>query len=390
MVTGTAVLLQQLDPTITPAEIMQLMQDGGVYVADNSSDAAITGIAGYKRLDIFNTVKLAYQQRDDASDAGTGNDTQGTAATITLDSTGKGSLTGRKLLIHDEDFYTFTVGQAGTYDLDSLAGAQLMNNSGAVIGTVGASGRLRQSLAAGKYYVHLYDAARSLDGTYSVAIQQAPAALPATLTATPTTITLGFTANVGASLDASDLKLTQRLVNGGSGAPFSPTSVTFDTTTNTARFTFATPLPDGDYHVSILGAGVTDAGSHTLSADVSTDFFTLAGDITHDRTVNFDDLLVLAKNYNKTGMTYGEGDLTGDGLVNFDDLLILAKAYNKTLPAPSPAPIVQASVAPVTAPRLSDDKATSAESAVFSTTRVTAKPKPVAAKPPTPPRAKAR
>jgi hypothetical protein len=142
--------------------------------------------------------------------------------------------------------------------------------------------------------------------------------------------------------------------------------------------------------VSILGAGVTDAGSHTLSADVSTDFFTLAGDITHDRTVNFDDLLVLAKNYNKTGMTYGEGDLTGDGLVNFDDLLILAKAYNKTLPAPSPAPIVQASVAPVTAPLLSDDKATSAESAVFSTTRVTAKPKPVAAKPPTPPRAKAR
>jgi hypothetical protein len=102
--------------------------------------------------------------------------------------------------------------------------------------------------------------------------------------------------------------------------------------------------------------------------------------------VNFNDLLILASNYNKTGATYATGDFDGDGAVNFNDLLTLARNYNKTLTAPTPAPIVQAA-APVTAALLADDSTTSKP--VFSTTRVE-KPKPVATKPPTPPKAKHR
>jgi autotransporter-associated beta strand protein len=57
---------------------------------------------------------------------------------------------------------------------------------------------------------------------------------------------------------------------------------------------------------------------------------TLFGDATLDFTVNFDDLLKLAANYNQTGRNWSQGDFTYDGVVNFDDLLKLASNYNQT------------------------------------------------------------
>jgi hypothetical protein len=52
------------------------------------------------------------------------------------------------------------------------------------------------------------------------------------------------------------------------------------------------------------------------------------GDANADSSVNFDDLLVLARNYNATGKTWSEGDFNYDRRVNFDDLLALARSYN--------------------------------------------------------------
>jgi hypothetical protein len=58
---------------------------------------------------------------------------------------------------------------------------------------------------------------------------------------------------------------------------------------------------------------------------------TLRGDATLDQTVNFDDLLKLAANYNQsTGQLWTGGDFNYDGAVNFDDLLILAANYNQS------------------------------------------------------------
>jgi hypothetical protein len=91
-------------------------------------------------------------------------------------------------------------------------------------------------------------------------------------------------------------------------------------------------------YVRKYGAGV-DVGA--LEADAA-----LAGDANHDDLVNFDDLLLLAKNYNKVNATWSQGDFSGDGLVNFDDLLILAKNYNRTLLSPPP----EVATAPATAP----------------------------------------
>jgi hypothetical protein len=61
-------------------------------------------------------------------------------------------------------------------------------------------------------------------------------------------------------------------------------------------------------------------------------FSRLLGDANNDDTANFDDLLILAANYNiLSGRTWATGDFTFDGATNFDDLLKLAANYNFTL-----------------------------------------------------------
>jgi fibronectin-binding autotransporter adhesin len=60
--------------------------------------------------------------------------------------------------------------------------------------------------------------------------------------------------------------------------------------------------------------------------------YTRPGDSTLDGTVNFDDLLKLAANYNLTGGgTWAKGDYNYDNTVNFDDLLLLAANYNTSV-----------------------------------------------------------
>jgi hypothetical protein len=63
----------------------------------------------------------------------------------------------------------------------------------------------------------------------------------------------------------------------------------------------------------------------------------LIGDANDDHVVDFNDLVILAQNYNTTGKTWSQGDFNGDGNVDFDDLALLAQHYNTSL-APTPAP----------------------------------------------------
>jgi len=65
---------------------------------------------------------------------------------------------------------------------------------------------------------------------------------------------------------------------------------------------------------------------------------TLLGDATLDGTVNFNDLVNLAQNYNVVDgtRTWYQGDFTYDGNVNFNDLVKLAQNYNTSAPADVP------------------------------------------------------
>jgi hypothetical protein len=158
---------------------------------------------------------------------------------------------------------------------------------------------------------------------------------------------------------------------GGAGAP------------TTATWTHTGVLPDGNYRATLPAGSVADAAGNPLAADDTLDFFVLAGDANRDRVVNFADLLVVAKNYNKAGATYAQGDFDYNGTVNFGDLLILAKSYNKTLAAPAAAlaPVAALAAAAAALPSsttpvqgvLEDEQAT-----FFSTRRV---PPPITDKP---------
>ena len=56
------------------------------------------------------------------------------------------------------------------------------------------------------------------------------------------------------------------------------------------------------------------------------------GDATADGSVNFNDLLALAKNYGQTSaQTWETGDFDGDRATSFDDLLVLARHYGSTV-----------------------------------------------------------
>jgi hypothetical protein len=91
-----------------------------------------------------------------------------------------------------------------------------------------------------------------------------------------------------------------------------------------------------DYTVEAAGkSSVVDARNFTLGQNNVGDTTVRArpGDANLDGSVNFSDLLILAKNYNGVGSGWFQGDFNYDGNVNFSDLLALAKNYN--VPAPS-------------------------------------------------------
>jgi hypothetical protein len=184
------------------------------------------------------------------------------------------------------------------------------------------------------------------------------------------TLVLQFGEDVGVTLTAGDLRI-ENLANPGVTAP-AVAAVQYDPATRRAAVTFAPAiLPDGNYRVTLAADAVNDAAQNK-SAAASFDFFVLAGDADRNRVVNFDDLLILAQNYNATAATFSRGDFNYDGVVNFDDLLILAQRYNVTLsalpPPPPPPPVaVPAVAASVASGSTSLDTQTQP---VFSTTRV--------------------
>jgi hypothetical protein len=212
----------------------------------------------------------------------------------------------------------------------------------------------------------------------------APAGGPLAAAAIVPGLDVQFSEDVALLLAAGSVRLTNTTT--GQVVPQGAVAVTYDPSTRTAHFTFpgypGGILPDGVYQGSIVAGAAGDLFGNAV-AETPVSFFVLGGDANRDRTVNFADLLTLAKNYGQTGMTFAEGDFDYNGLVNFNDLLILARNYGKTLAAPLPAaaPVV----APATATALvsaaskvaSDEK----RKTIFSTTPVVvAKPTPAKSK----------
>jgi hypothetical protein len=149
----------------------------------------------------------------------------------------------------------------------------------------------------------------------------------------PQTLAFTFTQDVSASLSPAALQL----VNLTTAQTVVPDGFQYSAG-NTATFRFDHPLPDGRYRATLLSSAVTNATGVHLSngSDYTYDFFTLTGDVNHDGSVGFSDLLILAQRYGTAG-TFSTGDVNYDGTVGFADLLLMAQNYGKSLPNPSAA-----------------------------------------------------
>jgi hypothetical protein len=179
-VVGTAVLLQQIDPTITPAEIMAILQASGHPIVDPD------GTGTYARLDIYAAIQLAYQVRDDQFDqVKGGNEDLTHAGVIDLSDGGKKSISGLKLLMHDHDYFTFNVTDPADFSISIGYGgssafphAELLDADGNVIQTIGADGISAKRLTAGQYYIHLFNADAALSGSYSLNAEEQAGSTP--------------------------------------------------------------------------------------------------------------------------------------------------------------------------------------------------------------------
>jgi GH25 family lysozyme M1 (1,4-beta-N-acetylmuramidase) len=145
-------------------------------------------------------------------------------------------------------------------------------------------------------------------------------------------VTFTFSEDVHASIDTGDVTIT----NLTTGDTITPTGWTYDADTNTVSFAMP-PLTDGNYRAVLAAAGVADLAGNHPAADGTLDFFVLAGDANHDRTVDLTDFTVLAANFNATGKTWSQGDFNYDGTIDLTDFTILASRFNVTLAPPNPA-----------------------------------------------------
>jgi len=155
-------------------------------------------------------------------------------------------------------------------------------------------------------------------------------------------VNLAFSEQV-IGLTASDVQM-QNLTT-GAAVPAGSIAIAYDSIAHTARVTFSSVLADGNYRVTIPPGAVVDPTGNAMSPAVTFDFFVLAGDANHDRTVDLTDFTFLASNFNGTGKTFSDGDFNYDGKVDLTDFTMLAANFNRTLSPSTPAALAAAPAA---------------------------------------------
>ena len=362
-VTLTGSLPTRTDPFRTNAN--------AVYVAPVLDSSNVVAEANEGDNNAYNPalIKAVKSERDLNAD-GTIN-----PATIAVGQTVNAAI-GRDELIGgaDFDFYNLdvTAGQTLDIDVDSnsldtylaiystsfgfLILKQADNDNGFAPGETFISGEsyLRHTFNnAGRYVLVVGHAAnKTVDpnvipgrnagqsGDYSlsvsnVAVTPPPQCLEASYDLQSNTITYRFDRNVLDSISASTLGLKN--LDTGATIPSSAISVSKNLANNSVTFSligYAKGLPNGNWKATLSKSLVKDAAGIALANDAVASFFSLAGDANRDRKVDFNDLLVLASNFNKTGRTYQQGnfDRSANGTVDFNDLLILAGNFNTSVP----------------------------------------------------------
>lgn len=169
----------------------------------------------------------------------------------------------------------------------------------------------------------------------SVAVSESQTGLPTVLRAThvwdlsPNRLNIDFSEDISPSLSTADIRVTNLTL--GAAVPIS--SYSYNAAANRLTVVLPTTIDNGEYQLELRPVEIADPAGNTFSDVSRTSFFVLAGDVNHDRSVNFTDLLVLAQNYGGTGLGFTQGnvDYSPNGSVDFTDLLVLAQNYGGQL-----------------------------------------------------------
>jgi hypothetical protein len=150
-------------------------------------------------------------------------------------------------------------------------------------------------------------------------------------------IAVAFNEDVSDSLGTDDIVL-RNLTSNTTLSPASMT-LTYDKATNRAALTFpglaGRKLPDGNYRLSILAAGIRNVLGAALEQDHVTEFHVLTGDVNGDRVTNDLDLYRVWQNQLKPAAARDlNDDLNGDGKVDQADVPVVKGNYLARLPAP--------------------------------------------------------
>ena len=143
----------------------------------------------------------------------------------------------------------------------------------------------------------------------------------------PHRISIPFSEPVGPSLSLSDMTVQ----NQTTATTAEPVSLSYDQATNTATFSFASVLQDGNYRAAIAAANVTDLAGNPLPDDFLFEFFFLNGDANRDRIIDIGDFAIVAGRFNQPG-SFSQGDFNYDGTTDIGDFAILAAKFNLALP----------------------------------------------------------
>jgi hypothetical protein len=323
-----AALIKQVNPSLTPAQILQIM-------ADTATDIGAVGYDTTAGAGLYNALDAVYKAYTP------------TAPDLTAASD-LGPINSDNLTNDNTPTFTGTV-PAGSFVRLFVDGVQ---QTSIQLGAGNTTYNLTSgALGQGTHNVTIRVASSSTvalthNSNSSAALQISIDLLPPVLNGSnfnyfgpaPQNLTFTFTEAVNLTVQNTDLVLNNTTIPATIPAANTASSTPLNTT---AVFTFpgyaAGALPDGKYTATIAAANITDLAGNPLPTNVSYDFFFLNGDANHDGAVDVADLGILATNWQLSPKNFPAGDFNYDGTVDVSDLGILATNWQKTLPVPSPA-----------------------------------------------------
>jgi hypothetical protein len=314
-----AALVKQVDPSLTPAQVSQVM-------ADTATDLGAAGYDTTSGAGRYNALDAAYKAFTPqtpilGTDSGiSSSDRITNVATFT----GQAPANGIVRLYVDGAYSTYaTVAANGTYSI--APGAPLSQGQHTIQVRVAADNSVALANSS--------NLSVALNITYDTV---APQAIGKSFQyqVAPQNVSYEFSEAMFGPLSATDLTLTNTTTN--TQIPSGNMVMIYDDQNDTAMFKFPGytfgALPDGEYHATLTTPPqFTDTAGNPLTGNAALDFFFMEGDANHDKVVNLSDFNLLASNFGQSNKNFSQGDFTYDGLVNLADFNVLATQFGKSL-----------------------------------------------------------